>query len=223
MRIGAAASTRRERTTTIISCWPKRGFAWRLPSGDYDMPPCPPCEQHQTAPCGICKPVATYVVHRRVESTDIGDDRHIIMPIDDLELANDLVSGSKQFGVLVCAEDEPTAEEIDEAYGNLERYLKMILEQEDAYWAATGKRFSGEHASMAARYFNVPRTWAQDTKPKQPCPACQTHNPIHAVKCSNTSCGAILNWDKAREYGVLTDQQVEYGLRTGKLEKLPGD
>lgn len=212
----------KERTSLIISAWPNEPFRENRPHGFFTMEGAPKCTVHRKAPCPVCKPVAKLIVKKAFETTDIGDDRRMGHTVDDQDLANDLARGVKHFGVLACEGEEPTQEEITTAYANLEAYLKMVKENEDRVFGATGRHYNLSHAQIAVEYFGETRTWSSESSAKTPCPACGTPNLVSTARCLNVQCGAVLNWEKARELGVLRPDQIEMGLATGKLARIPG-
>jgi hypothetical protein len=206
----------------MISAWPHPPFRENRPHGFFTMDGAPKCEKHKKAPCAACKPVARYIVKKAIESSDIGDDRKIIHVVDDLDLAIDLARPVKHFGVLVCEGMEPTQEEINTAYANLEEYLRMMKENEDRIFGATRQHYNLSHAQIAVDYFGETRTWAAESQVKQACEACATPNFIYAARCMNVQCGCVLNWQRARELSVLRPDELAFGLATGKLQRIPG-
>lgn len=209
-----------KRQSTIISLWPKIGFQSNRMNGYYEIEPCPPCEAHQKTPCRDCKRYAALKVGRVFDLEDIGEKKTRKDWIDDRELAMDLAGLVKNHGVLAIEGDTPTAEELDEAFDNLESYFQDVIAWEDRVFQATGKHNNVEHAAMAANYFGLQRPWLADTRPKKPCTVCSTHNPFNAVRCVNQSCGAILDWEAARDAGILTERQEQVGILKGFLKPL---
>ena len=208
------------RKSTIISLWPKIGFQSNRMHGYFEMPPCPPCVEHQRAPCKACRQYSVLKVPRVFDLEDIGEKKSRKEWIDDRELATDLASGVANHGVLAIDGDTPTAEELDEAFANLESYFQHTLELEDKVWSVNRRHYNVEHAMIAAAYFGVEREWLADTRPKKPCPSCGMQNIPNAIRCAAPTCAWILDWEKARDGGVLTEYQVKVGLAKGYLKPL---
>lgn len=207
-----------ERVSTIISLWPKNGFQSNRMSGFYEMPPNTRCEAHQKVPCRVCKQYAELKVRKGADFEDVGENKSRKSWIDDRELAQDLASQTPHYGVLAIDGDEPTDEELETAFNNIEAYYSKVLENENRFHQTTGKPYNREHATMAAEYFGVQPPWMADTRPKKPCPACSSHNVWNAVRCASPTCGAIIDWEAARANGILTERQEDFALAEGLLK-----
>lgn len=208
------------RSSFIISLWPRPCGGGVRAHGTYLIPACEPCKTHRKTPCRACGTYALYEVHRTQEPEDIGEGKRRIVQIDDLDLAQDLAEPVKNFGVLAISGKTPTAEELAAAYDALEDYYRDVLESEDRVWQAHHRHLNAEIAGMAASYLGEDRDWLADTRPKKACDACGSMNVFNAVRCASSTCGAILDWEKARELGILTERQEDFALASGKLKPI---
>lgn len=164
------------------------------------------------------KPYASLVVWDRYAPKDYGNNKIEREMVNAEDLADDLIGVHREddlrkVGVFRSAGDEPTEEELKEATARLEEYLRRCVAEAAASWDRFhDRRKIGDHALAAARYFGLKVEWAVDMREMVPCAACQELIAPSAVKCGK--CGAIRDWERAREMGLVTVDQYEFG--TGK-------
>ena len=200
-----------ERLSYIISLWPRVCGESNRPHGFFSIAGAPPCETHHRHPCRECAPYGVTTIRRAVEAVDEGFKKRHLDKIDDQELAADLASGVAHFGVLAIAGSEPTEAELAKAKAALDEYAEMTFEMEQKIWAATdGKPNNREHAIIAATWLGRQAPWVPDLRPKVACIGCGNMNVPSSVKCGNASCGAIINWEKARQLGLVTKEQYDF-------------
>lgn len=188
----------RQRTTTIISLWPRACGDGNYRFGQYQIPAAPACAECGKSPCRTHLPYSTYVVEAATDVVDDGYDfaervkKYHTQKIDDTQIAEDLTSKTKHFGVLAIEGETPTKEELETAKLALDTYLDATLKQEDKY-ASRNLTYNREHAIIALQWFGQTRSWQADTSIKQGCPACGNMNPPNAIKYNSATCGAILD------------------------------
>jgi len=139
---------------------------------------------------------------------DLGDKRTMEYRITAREIAEDLArelngdSGDGSFhGVFVAAGLEPTEAELADAHRRLEEFHRKLVAAADLEWERTkNPMFITDLERRAARTLGLEKPWLYDPKPMSECPACaDTIKPGVAV-CK--SCGAILDREKAAQYGL---------------------
>lgn len=140
---------------------------------------------------------STIQVHNMFDRFHAGDNNYAPTPETATNIANDLVGEWTKgtvvppMGVLVCAGDEETPEEIERAMG-LHRVRCEYLRNRAAELWATDKRTQAtdpqyRRASLYLGYTDDP--WLMAAKPvsDKKCPWCQQSVPTNAAICSH--CG----------------------------------
>jgi hypothetical protein len=142
---------------------------------------------------------------------DLGDKRTMEYRITAREIAEDIAreinndSGEGSFhGVFVAAGLDPTDAELADATRRLEEFNRKLVAASDLEWERTkNPMFITDLERRAARTLGLDKPWLYDPKPMSECPACaDTIKPGVAV-CK--SCGAILDREKAAQYGLVPD------------------
>jgi hypothetical protein len=145
---------------------------------------------------------------------DLGDKRIMEYRITAREIAEDIArelnsdSGDGSFhGVFVAAGSEPTEAELADARRRLEEFHRKLVAAADLEWERTkNPMFITDLERRAARQLGLEKPWLYDPKPKSECPVCaETIKPGVAV-CK--SCGAILDRDKAAQYGIVPRERT---------------
>lgn len=142
----------------------------------------------------------------------------IPMAIQARALAEDLIQGAEDRGVFVIDTDEPTPEQLAVARDQCRTYLLEKVEEGDADFRASGDvRMVSEHAKLGAQMFGIKKDWLLSPADLTMCPGCQAQVSQLAAKCV---CGAILNYARAREFGLLSEAQERNAVAMGKLQPL---
>ena len=144
-----------------------------------------------------------------VAKMDLGDKRTMDVPLTAREIAEDLArelngdSGEGSFhGVFVAAGSEPTAAELADARRRLEEFQRKLVAAADLEWERTkNPMFITDLERRAARQLGLEKPWLYDPKPLVECPVCAERIKPGVAVCK--SCGAILDKDKAAQYGLL--------------------
>lgn len=179
----------------------------------------PPCED----------PLNGYVTKRvseRTFTTDRGDveGTYIDWPFTARRIASSILRGVPKKGFFAISNREiPTEGELAAARAELQEYARFALREANELWARYGKtQFLSNHHFWAATFLHQDMPWHRRYEEKQRCPECDNAVPIRAAKCA---CGVILNWPLAAKRGLLSDRQIEIGLKAGFLapESLTGE
>jgi hypothetical protein len=139
---------------------------------------------------------------------DLGDKRTHDFPITAREIAEDIArelnsdSGEGSFhGVFVAAGDAPTPEELDDARQRLESFHRRLVDAADLEWERTkNPMFITDLERRAARLLGLEKPWLYNAKPLDDCPVCAEKIKPGVAVCK--SCGAILDREKAAQYGL---------------------
>jgi hypothetical protein len=139
---------------------------------------------------------------------DLGDKHIVEIPITAREVAEDIArelngdSGEGSFhGVFVAAGEAPTESELAEARRRLEEFQIRLVAAADLEWERThNPMFITDLERRAARELNLEKPWLYDSKPLAECPVCAEKIKHGVAVCK--SCGAILNPEKAAQYGL---------------------
>src|SRR5208282_5368242 len=139
---------------------------------------------------------------------DLGDRHTMEFAITAREIAEDLAreingdSGEGSFhGVFVAAGPEPTEAELTEAQMKLESFQRRLVEMADLEWERShNPMFITDLERRAARELKLDKPWLYDPKPQAECPACGERIKAGVAVCR--SCRAILNREKAAEFGL---------------------
>src|SRR5438445_11842193 len=140
---------------------------------------------------------------------DLGDKRTVEYRVTAREIAEDIAreinndSGEGSFhGVFVAAGPEPTDAELADARRRLEEFNRKLVASADLEWERTkNPMFITDLERRAARQLGLEKPWLYDPKPKSECPVCGEAIKHGVAVCR--SCGAILDREKAAQYGLV--------------------
>lgn len=143
-----------------------------------------------------------------VAKMDLGDKRTLDVPLSAREIAEDLArelngdSGEGSFhGVFVAAGPEPTEAELTDARRRLADFQRKLVAAADLEWERTkNPMFITDLERRAARQLGLEKPWLYDPKPLADCPVCAEKIKPGVAVCK--SCGAILDKEKAAQYGL---------------------
>ena len=174
--------------------WPPRH---RTYFGSLEVRSPEPGEPYAITPIRSCKGVM-----------DLGDKRIHEIFISAQEIAEDLArelngdSGEGSFhGVFVAAGPQPTDAELAGARRQLEEFQRRLVAAADLEWERTkNPMFITDLERRAARQLGVEKPWLYDPKPMAECPVCAEKIKHGVAVCR--SCGAILDREKAAQYGL---------------------
>src|SRR5271168_4760403 len=146
---------------------------------------------------------------------DLGDKRIMEYRITAREIAEDIAreingdSGDGSFhGVFVAAGDLPTDAELADARQRLEEFQRRLVAAADLEWERTkNPMFITDLERRAARQLGVEKPWLYDARPQAECPVCAEKIKHGVAVCR--SCGAILDREKAAQYGLLGGRRGE--------------
>src|SRR5712691_13133622 len=140
---------------------------------------------------------------------DLGDKRIMEYRITAREIAEDVArevngdSGEGSFhGVFVAAGPEPTEAELADARHRLAEFQRRLVAAADLEWERTkNPMFITDLERRAARQLDLEKPWLYDPKPLADCPVCAEKIKPGVAVCR--SCGAILDREKAAQYGLV--------------------
>ena len=143
-----------------------------------------------------------------VAKMDLGDKRTLDVPLTAREIAEDLArelngdSGEDSFhGIFVAAGPEPTEAELADARRRLAEFQRKLVAAADLEWERTkNPMFITDLERRAARQLGLEKPWLYDPKPLADCPVCAEKIKPGVAVCK--SCGAILDKEKAAQYGL---------------------
>jgi hypothetical protein len=161
---------------------------------------------------------------------DLGDKRTMEYRITAREIAEDIAreingdSGEGSYhGVFVAAGDAPTEGELAEARRRLEEFQRRLVAAADLEWERTkNPMFITDLERRAARQLGLEKPWLYDARPLADCPVCAEKIKHGVAVCR--SCGAILDREKAAQYGLVArdERSASEAQRTKeKREKEP--
>lgn len=144
---------------------------------------------------------------------DLGDKRTMEYRITAREIAEDIAreinsdSGEGSFhGVFVAAGAAPTEAELADARRRLEDFQRRLVAAADLEWERTkNPMFITDLERRAARQLGQEKPWLYDPKPLAECPVCAEKIKHGVAVCR--SCGAILDREKAAQYGLVAKEQ----------------
>jgi hypothetical protein len=156
---------------------------------------------------------------------DLGDKRSMEFPISAREVADDLVrelngdSGEGSFhGVFVAAGPTPTEAELAEAHRKLDAFHTRLVAAADLEWERShNPMFITDLERRAARELKLDKPWLYDPKPLAECPACGEKIKPGVAVCR--SCRAILDREKAAEYGLAPASEAEKAFDLDKIRE----
>jgi len=157
---------------------------------------------------------AITAIHNCTAVMDLGDKRTMDIRISAREIAEDLAreingdSGEGSFhGVFVAAGLEPTEAELADARRRLEEFQRRLVAAADLEWERTkNPMFITDLERRAARQLGLEKPWLYDPKPLAECPVCAEKIKPGVAVCK--SCGAILDREKAAQYGLVTPKRT---------------
>jgi hypothetical protein len=144
---------------------------------------------------------------------DLGDKRIMEFRITAREIADDIAreingdSGEGSFhGVFVAAGDSPTDAELEEARRRLDEFHRRLVNAADLEWERShNPMFITDLERRAARELRLEKPWLYDPKPLADCPVCAEKIKPGVAVCR--SCGAILDREKAAQFGLVAREQ----------------
>jgi hypothetical protein len=150
---------------------------------------------------------------------DLGDKRTMEYRITAREIADDIAreingdSGEGSYhGVFVAAGDTPTEEELRDAHRRLEDFQHRLVAAADLEWERTkNPMFITDLERRAARQLGLDKPWLYDPKPLVECPLCAEKIKPGVAVCR--SCGAILDREKAAQYGLVAREEQSSARR----------
>jgi hypothetical protein len=163
---------------------------------------------------------------------DLGDKRTMEYRVTAREIAEDIAreinsdSGEGSFhGVFVAAGPEPTESELADARRRIEEFQRRLVAAADLEWERTkNPMFITDLERRAARQLGLEKPWLYDPKPLAECPVCAEKIKHGVAVCR--SCGAILDREKAAQYGLVAagrrerqrnqEPQGQPGMEAGK-------
>jgi len=161
------------------------------------------------------EPYAATTIHGCNSFIDMGDHRHMDYSITAQQVAEDIAreingdSGEGSFhGVFVAAGPEPTEAELADARRRLEEFQRKLVAAADLEWERTkNPMFITDLERRAARQLGLEKPWLYDSKPLAECPVCAEKIKHGVAVCR--SCGAILDREKAAQYGLVASGRRE--------------
>jgi hypothetical protein len=144
---------------------------------------------------------------------DLGDKRIMEYRITAREIADDIAreingdSGEGSFhGVFVAAGEMPTEAELAEARQRLEEFHRRLVAAADLEWERShNPMFITDLERRAARELRLEKPWLYDPKPLADCPVCAEKIKPGVAVCR--SCGAILDREKAAQFGLVAREE----------------
>jgi hypothetical protein len=159
------------------------------------------------------EPFAITPIHGCLGVMDLGDKRTMEYRITAREIAEDIAreingdSGEGSYhGVFVAAGDAPTESELAEARRRLEEFQRRLVAAADLEWERTkNPMFITDLERRAARQLGLEKPWLYDARPLADCPVCAEKIKHGVAVCR--SCGAILDREKAAQYGLVAAEE----------------
>ena len=162
---------------------------------------------------------------------DLGDKRIMEFRITAREIAEDIAreinndSGDGSYhGVFVAAGEMPTEAELAEARQRLAEFQRRLVAAADLEWERTkNPMFITDLERRAARQLGLEKPWLYDARPLADCPVCAEKIKPGVAVCR--SCGAILDREKAAQYGLVAKEEkpaAEAQRQKEKREKEAG-
>jgi len=160
------------------------------------------------AACSAGQPYTLTEVGARKGTIDLGDKRVLEYPISAREVAEDLAreinsdgGEASFFGVFVCASEQPTPAELEDARRKLEEFYKRQVFIADQEWERTHNyMFITDVQRRAARWLSIERDWSYEPRAMADCPACGEKVRPGVAVCR--ACGAVLDREKALAFGL---------------------
>lgn len=160
---------------------------------------------------------------------DLGDKHLMPYPITAREVAEDIAreingdSGEGSFhGVFVAAGETPTEGELADARRRLEEFQRRLVAAADLEWERTrNPMFITDLERRAARQLGLEKPWLYDSRPLAECPVCAEKIKHGVAVCR--SCGAILDREKAAQYGLGPSEKSRRGGSPNQNQDKAGD
>jgi hypothetical protein len=154
-------------------------------------------------------------IHGCLGVMDLGDKRTMEYRIAAREIAEDVAreingdSGEGSYhGVFVAAGEAPTEGELAEARRRLEEFQRRLVAAADLEWERTkNPMFITDLERRAARQLGLEKPWLYDARPLADCPVCAEKIKPGVAVCR--SCGAILDREKAAQYGLVAAEEKD--------------
>ena len=154
-------------------------------------------------------------IHGCLGVMDLGDKRTMEYRITAREIAEDLArelngdSGEGSYhGVFVAAGEAPTESELAEARRRLEEFQRRLVAAADLEWERTkNPMLITDLERRAARQLGLEKPWLYDARPLADCPVCAEKIKHGVAVCR--SCGAILDREKAAQYGLVAPDEKD--------------
>jgi hypothetical protein len=160
-------------------------------------------------------------IHQGTCFKDYGDEQREVFVVDPMDMAADILRECEGQGLWASVSPTPSEEDILEAEKKQAQFYRNQIEIADGEWSRKQDPKSiSTLARIAARELNIKRDWAKDMSSLIQCKGCQELISAEAAKCGR--CGAVLNWDKARELGLVTEEQVKFATKRG-LNEAPAE
>src|SRR5258708_15740293 len=161
------------------------------------------------------EPYAITLIRGCTGVMDLGDKRTMEYRITAREIAEDIAreinsdSGEGSFhGVFVAAGAAPTEAELADARRRLEEFQRRLVAAAALEWERTkNPMFITDLERRAARQLGLEKPWLYDPKPLAECPVCAEKIKHGVAVCR--SCGAILDREKAAQYGLVAAGRKE--------------
>jgi|SRR4051812_21724168 hypothetical protein len=168
-------------------------------------------------------------IHPCISIMDLGDKRTHEFRLTAREIAEDIAreingdSGEGSYhGVFVAAGEQPTEGELAEAHRRLEEFHRRLVAAADLEWERTkNPMFITDLERRAARHLGAEKPWLYDPKPLADCPVCGEKIKPGVAVCR--SCGAILDREKAAQYGLVAAENRHRRNVQGKTEDSTGE
>ena len=195
-----------KRQRTLVNVAPFTAFDEMRPNGYFMLPGRKEGERY-----------ATLIVYDTIAKRPLGEDQYVDVTIPVDQLAESLIKdhGVDKFGGFVAEGVEPTKEELDAADVIYDQWRRAQIVEADQLWEQYHKHiFISNHAKLACKELGLKRTWLEDVARTKQCPNCGTPNLPTQARCA---CGAILDYELAREFGLLSEREEQRAIRTGKL------
>jgi hypothetical protein len=184
-----ADATTRDKTATIASI---SNQDWHV-TRTYGMFRIPACAKGE--------PYALLIITPRGDTIDLGDNHRFPFTISARDIAEDIIQNLGDHGVFVCAEAQPTDDELARARARRDSWYKQLVAEADEMWARghSYREISDMHR-RAAMGMGLEREWAYVPQRQMDCPACGEKLKPGVALCRH--CGAILDADRAARFGL---------------------
>ena len=144
---------------------------------------------------------------------DLGDKRIMEYRVTAREIADDIAreingdSGEGSYhGVFVAAGEMPTESELAEARARLDEFHRRLVAAADLEWERShNPMFITDLERRAARELRLEKPRLYDPKPLADCPVCAEKIKPGVAVCR--SCGAILDREKAAQFGLVAREE----------------